>query len=145
MRRSGSLGLAALLLGAAACPVVRERIADARIYSPDRELRVRPADLGLEAEELRIPTADGERLHGYLIRAQGTPLAHAISFHGAGGNVGERLDLGRKLASEGLEVLLFDYRGYGLSTGTPSEAGLRADARAALAALEARIIRVHRD
>lgn len=54
-------------------------------------------------------------------------------FHGNAGNIGHRLPIAKVLADIcGLGVLLLEYRGYGLSTGTPDEKGLRVDAQAGL-------------
>jgi fermentation-respiration switch protein FrsA (DUF1100 family) len=60
-----------------------------------------------------------------------------LFFHGNGGNISHRLVAARALADAGANVLLFDYRGYGRSTGRPAEAGTYRDARAALLALRA--------
>ena len=71
--------------------------------------------------------------------ARGGPArAHVLLCHGNAGNVGDRVLHAALLAGQGLEVLLFDYRGYGRSTGRPHEEGLDHDARAALAAATAR-------
>ena len=53
--------------------------------------------------------------------------------HGNGGNVGDRVFFAALLAAAGFDVVLFDYRGYGRSSGGPSEQGTYLDARAALA------------
>ena len=67
--------------------------------------------------------------------ARGEPAAHVLLCHGNAGNVGDRVRHAELLCAAGLDVLLFDYRGYGRSTGRPSEAGTYRDARAARAAL----------
>jgi len=96
------------------------------IYFPVRELAARPADLGLEAEELAVAPAGGVRLHGWWIKGRGRTAL--VWFHGNAGNVSHRLDNARELVARfGLDVFLVDYRGYGLSEGSPSEAGLYAD------------------
>jgi fermentation-respiration switch protein FrsA (DUF1100 family) len=61
-----------------------------------------------------------------------------LLFHGNGGNIGDRVVHAALLTAVGLDVLLVDYRGYGRSSGRPSEAGTYRDARAARAALLAR-------
>jgi len=100
------------------------------IYFPVRELAGRPADLGLEAEELHVTAADGVRLHGWWIRGRGE--AALVWYHGNAGNISHRLPNARELVRRfGLDVFLVDYRGYGLSEGAPSEAGLYADGLAA--------------
>ena len=113
-------------------------LVDSLVYFPDRELYGDPADVGLAFTDLRVPTEDGERLHGWWIPARATPArGHVLFFHGNAGNVSHRLDHARALTVAGLDVLLLDYRGYGRSTGRPSEEGLHRDARAARAALVA--------
>ena len=94
-----------------------------------------PAERGMQFEDLAIPTADGARLHGWLmrvpVRAQFAPTI--VYFHGNAGNLGLRLPLFEELYFQlGCNVLAFDYRGYGKSTGKPSEEGLRRDAKAVL-------------
>jgi uncharacterized protein len=90
------------------------------------------------ASDLTIPTEDGERLHGWWIPARAPSLGHVLLCHGNAGNLGDRVAHVELLSAEGFDVLAFDYRGYGRSTGRPSEPGLRLDARAARAALLAR-------
>jgi pimeloyl-ACP methyl ester carboxylesterase len=61
--------------------------------------------------------------------------AHVLLCHGNGGNVGDRVPHAALLHAAGLDVLLFDYRGYGRSSGRASEEGTYRDARAARSAL----------
>src|SRR5713101_4979804 len=113
-------------------------LVDAFTYFPARQLYGDPADVGLAFTELTIPTEDGERLAGWWIPARAQPArAHVLFFHGNAGNVSHRLEHALALTAAGLDVLLVDYRGYGRSTGRPSEQGLYRDARASLAALRA--------
>ena len=136
---------ALLLTAAALCAIVGgiaamwSPVVNALLYFPTRTLDFAPADLGLRHEDVEIATADGERLHGWWIPTLRPPAAaHVLYFHGNGGNISHRLSHARALSAAGLDVLLFDYRGYGRSTGAPSEAGTYRDARAARAALLAR-------
>ncbi len=111
-------------------------VVNALLYFPTRTLDGTPASVGLRYSDLDIPTSDGQRLHGWWIPSPRRPVvAHVLFFHGNGGNISHRLVQARALADAGLDVLLFDYRGYGRSTGTPDEAGTYRDARAARAAL----------
>src|SRR5258705_12721644 len=111
-------------------------LVDSLVYFPDRELYGDPADAGLAFTDLTIPTEDGERLHAWWIPTRAAPArGHVLFFHGNAGNVSHRLEHALALTAAGLDVLLVDYRGYGRSTGRPSEEGLRRDARAARAAL----------
>src|SRR5690349_8984706 len=86
------------------------------------------------AEDVWFDSADGTRLHGWYFNAQSSPVAATIIyFHGNGGNVTNVGWWGQSLARRGFNVLLFDYRGYGLSGGTATnEADLYDDGEAAL-------------
>ncbi len=114
------------------------------IFYPKKQLTVNPGLLGLSYDNVFFTTADGVKLHGWYLRAGGTgpPTAGeqdvggpappvVIYFHGNAGNIGDRLEKVSHLLKIGLDVFLFDYRGYGLSAGVPSEAGLYRDAFAA--------------
>lgn len=96
---------------------------------PGRELPATPAALGLHHEELAVTTADGVRLHGWWVPADGARFT-VLHFHGNAGNIGHRLEHLELLHGLGLNVVLFDYRGYGRSEGAPGEAGLQRDAEA---------------
>ena len=78
----------------------------------------------------------GERLHGWWIGAETESLGHLLLCHGNAGNVGDRVVHAALLTAAGFDVLLFDYRGYGRSSGRPNEDGTYRDARAALCLLE---------
>jgi uncharacterized protein len=113
------------------------RLLNTLLFFPSRHIGSTPAASGLAFEDMSIPTADGETLHGWWIsRRAGPPLlGHVLLFHGNAGNVEARVLHAVFLTAQGFDVLLLDYRGYGRSTGKPSEAGTRADARAARTAL----------
>lgn len=107
------------------------------LYFPVRELASSPEAHGLRADELALSTEDGEALAGWWIRGAGRRAV--LFFHGNAGNAADRLDRARILNRRfGLDVFLVDYRGYGRSTGSPSEDGLARDARAVLAAARER-------
>jgi len=99
----------------------------------DRGFRASPADIGLPFTPLRLATADGETLDGWFVPAdiQRTVRGLVIFFHGNAGNMGHRLDYLRMFHDLGLAMLIIDYRGYGRSSGIPSEEGTYLDAAAA--------------
>lgn len=98
-----------------------------------------PAEVGLSgAEEVAIPTGDGETLRGWFVPAANPTGVTVVVFNGNAGHRGFRAALASGLLRQGLSVLLFDYRGFGGSTGHPSEAGLLTDARAVREYLEGR-------
>jgi len=105
------------------------------LYLPSDEIESRPEDAGLTARDLRIETHDGERLHGWWIASSAQSRGHVLLCHGNGGNIGDRVEHARLLSTSGYDVLLFDYRGYGESSGRPTEEGTYRDARAARRAL----------
>jgi len=97
---------------------------------PSRELSASPQQIGLRYENIELHTEDGVRLHGWHIpaaQARGTVLF----FHGNAGNISHRLDSIRIFHDLKLSVFIFDYRGYGMSEGKPSEVGTQRDAHAA--------------
>lgn len=105
-------------------------------YFPEKEIAQTPADFGLSYRELQFDTGDGELLFGWWITTERTPAtADILLCHGNGGNIGDRLIDAKLLAGAGFNLLLFDYRGYGRSTGRPHEAGTYRDAAAARDAL----------
>jgi pimeloyl-ACP methyl ester carboxylesterase len=104
------------------------------IFMPTRRIRHTPASLGVPGEEVQIPfqSRDGKQeiLHGFWLPADGPKVI--LYFHGNGDNIGVNLPHAVLLRSLGISVLLFDYRGYGRSTGSfPSEARVCEDAEAA--------------
>lgn len=111
------------------------RLLESLLFFPSRQAGPTPAALGLQFVDLEIPTDDGERLHGWWIPAPERRRGHVLLCHGNAGNVSDRLVHAQLLTQEGFDVLLFDYRGYGRSTGHPTEAGTYRDARAARQAL----------
>ncbi|KAK9425052.1 putative Alpha/Beta hydrolase protein [Seiridium unicorne] len=97
----------------------------------------RPSQYGIkDFEELVVPTDDGEKLSAFYIRApRGGRNAKCtiLMFHGNAGNIGHRLPIARMIINYiGCNVLMLEYRGYGLSTGDPDEKGLMIDAQTAL-------------
>ena len=105
------------------------------LFVPSRSVEWTPADADLPFSDLEIATQDGERLHGWWIPSPGRAGGHVLLCHGNAGNVGDRVSHAALLTAAGFDVLLFDYRGYGRSSGRPSEEGTYRDARAAWAAL----------
>lgn len=82
-----------------------------------------------DVEELSLATADGERLHGWFVRNGAKESAPALIYFG--GNAEEVTGMALDAAQlPGVSFVLFNYRGYGRSTGEPGEKALFADALA---------------
>jgi pimeloyl-ACP methyl ester carboxylesterase len=97
---------------------------------PGRTLTATPSQIGLGFEDVRITTADRVDLHGwYVAGPSGAPAV--ILCHGNAGNIAHRLDWLEMFCGMGFAMLLFDYRGFGQSSGTPTEQGTYLDAQAA--------------
>jgi fermentation-respiration switch protein FrsA (DUF1100 family) len=101
------------------------------VYFPEGGPVAIPHDL--PAEAVRFPAADGVRLSAWLLVPQADTARWILVLHGNAGNLASpgRPEHDRQLLRLGLGVLALDYRGYGESDGTPSEAGLYTDARSA--------------
>ena len=100
------------------------------VYFPGPVPGGTPAALGLQHRELELATSDGERVHAWFLPHPEARGAVLVS-HGNAGNIEMRLELARAYLALGWSVLLYDYRGYGKSTGSPSEEGTYLDAEAA--------------
>jgi fermentation-respiration switch protein FrsA (DUF1100 family) len=100
------------------------------IYFPQSNFDFSPEELRLRYEEAFFSTEEGERLHGWFFPGEkDSPVI--LHFHGNAGNISHRLDLAQLFLRKGLSVFLFDYRGFGKSSGRPSESGLYRDGIAA--------------
>ncbi|MCZ7591761.1 MAG: lysophospholipase [Kiritimatiellae bacterium] len=107
------------------------------VYAPTSEIEATPESVGLEFEEIEFIAEDGVRLHGWWIshpEARGTILY----CHGNGSNIGNRVNLCRDLHALGVNIFIFDYRGYGRSRGWSTEQGTYRDARAAYEVIRAK-------
>eukprot|EP01122_Echinamoeba_exundans_P005459 TRINITY_DN15612_c0_g1_i1.p1 TRINITY_DN15612_c0_g1~~TRINITY_DN15612_c0_g1_i1.p1 ORF type:complete len:239 (+),score=37.77 TRINITY_DN15612_c0_g1_i1:125-841(+) len=115
-------------------------VQDKLVYVPDIEMSrtqfLNPADYGIEDwEELFLPTPDGEKIQVWFFRAPRNPESAAtmLYFHGNAGNISHRLEHIRALVFRcNLNVMIVSYRGYGKSSGFPSESGLKIDAQVSL-------------
>ena len=104
------------------------------MYFPDRA-RTQPSEVGLaNVEERVLKTPDGERVIAWYGKARpGQPTL--LYFHGNGGSLAIRGERIRRFMGEGWGVYMMTYRGYGGSSGRPTEVNNVADARLAYGAL----------
>lgn len=91
---------------------------------------------GVAGQDVRLEVDGRLELRTWLLTPTGVDRDVAVLYlPGNGGDRGDRLEVGRALAAEGMTVLLMDYRGFGGNPGSPSEDGLVADAQAGAAFL----------
>ena len=106
-------------------------------YFPER-FRTAPAAAGLpDAEEVTLQTADGEKVIVWHVPPRGEKPV-VLYFHGNGGSLAWRTERFRALAAGGMGLVALSYRGYGGSSGRPTEIGLIEDGYAAHAFAAAR-------
>lgn len=107
------------------------------MYFPDTA-RTSPAQAGLsQAEEVTLTSSDGERLIAWHVAPRANKPV-VLYFQGNGGASNLRVGRFSWLTADGTGLLALSYRGYGGSTGKPSEEGLIRDARAAYDFVRAR-------
>jgi uncharacterized protein len=90
-----------------------------------------PSEFGVRFTATTLTTSDGERLQAWMLKAD-DPRAIVVYFHGNGGNLSIWAPILADVARHGHDVFAIDYRGYGLSSGRPTEAGIYRDADAVL-------------
>jgi len=100
------------------------------LYHPDQEIPETPKNLGIAFEEINFKTADGQLLNGWFVPAKDAQ-ATVLYCHGNAGNIYHRLHKVKFFHEMGMNFFIFDYRGFGKSSGKPAEKGLYKDARAA--------------
>lgn len=125
-------GLLALLLLA---QIVARRVQRELMYFPD-PARVSPQTLGLDVEEIELAAPDGAVVLAWYGKPQPEKPV-ILYFHGNAGSLATRAERIRKYTARGYGVFMMTYRGFGGSTGTPSEAANVSDAQRAYDRLRA--------
>jgi pimeloyl-ACP methyl ester carboxylesterase len=111
------------------------------IYFPSKQLSFSPSDFQIyNYEDLTLTTRDGVKIHCWLIKSKRNSkhVPTIVHFHGNAGNISHRLELVITLQELDCNIMLVSYRGYGKSSGSPSEKGLCLDAQAAIDFLQTR-------
>ncbi len=101
------------------------------VFFPDPVMHRTPSDAGLDFQEHQLRTSDGERIHAWWLPVDNNEAPTVLFFHGNAGNISQRIESLQIFHELGLNSLIIDYRGYGLSTGKPDEQGTYLDAQAA--------------
>jgi uncharacterized protein len=124
---------AAVLLGLAGGCSMWRTFERSQVYFPSRTMHAHADQLGRPFEETWIPV-DGERIHGWFFPAASDSPRRHLAFlvsHGNGGNISHRLGFASLLLQTGASVFLYDYQGYGKSSGRPGEEATYRDVQAA--------------
>ncbi|MHC4757945.1 MAG: alpha/beta hydrolase [Planctomycetota bacterium] len=100
------------------------------VYFPTQRIEYTPEDIKIDFEDITFESNDGLKLNGWYIPAHSAEFT-ILFCHGNGGNISHRLDSISLFNRLGLSCFIFDYRGYGISEGKPSEEGTYLDALAA--------------
>jgi fermentation-respiration switch protein FrsA (DUF1100 family) len=98
-------------------------------HIPGREFLAAPDAVGLDYEDTSLEASDGVSVHGWFVPGNSSRVL--LYFHGNAGNISHRLYSIKEFHDLGLSVFIIDYRGYGQSSGKPSEQGLYRDGEAA--------------
>jgi len=100
------------------------------LYKPDKELSITPDSENIPYEDVTIKTKDGQAINAWFVPMKDAKVT-VLFCHGNGGNLSDRIYRIKFFHGAGFNFLMFDYRGYGRSTGVPSEQGFYCDAQAA--------------
>lgn len=135
-RRRKLLSLAAV--AALLALVLMQGACNGLFYRPSTRVYATAADYDLAAEDLYFQAPGGPQLHGWWVPAEGAAKGTVVYCHGNNANLTHHARFVQWLPGRGYNLLIFDYRGYGLSAGTPDRAGTIADALAAIDLAERR-------
>lgn len=123
---AGSIGVVLLALA-----ILVRLLENSITFHPTSRLELTPDDYGLDYREIRLElAAEHITLHGWRFEPTGAELPVLLVCHGNAGNISHRLEWLVPMLKRGWGAVLFDYRGYGLSSGKPSEQGLYHDCEA---------------
>ena len=98
-------------------------------FHPTRGAGVTPKERGIPFREIDLKTDDGETIYAWFLEHD-HPDAEVVFFHGNAGNLSLWLEVLAKIYDHKFNVLALDYRGYGKSSGSPTEKGLYRDTEA---------------
>jgi hypothetical protein len=88
------------------------------IFQPSPTVNTTPIDLGVQFEKVTLPIGSGQ-LAGWWVPSQDPHAATLLYSHGNAGNVAANVQEVVRFQKAGLNVFIYDYRGYGESTGGP--------------------------
>lgn len=104
-------------------------------FQPQSFQYMTPDQVGIAYEDIYLSSSDGISLHGWLLPAQGKPKGTILFLHGNAENISTHIASVYWLPAQQYNVFLLDYRGYGLSAGSPSLDGVQDDINSAMSYL----------
>ena len=115
--------------------ILGRNIGNQWFYFPSKDEPCTPEKYGLAYEDVEFLAADGIKLHGWFLTAPRgrQPKGTVVFSHGNTGSLGSYLGLVDWLERAGYQIMMYDYRGFGKSEGSPTREGLVEDAEAAFA------------
>ena len=126
MRRRLQIVVGMLLFGLVALALLVRWMEPRIAFYPTRGETETPRNYGMPFDAQDIVTPEGDHLRAWIMRAPNA-RANIVYFHGNGGNLSNWAPILTGIVQHGYSVFAFDYRGYGLSTGRPTELGLYHD------------------
>ena len=130
MSNTGILLIIAIIFLSALFCIFYRQIENFMVFYPEKSLINDPGKWGLASEDVYFYTEGNVKIHGWFFPLKGKPPV-ILFCHGNAGNISHRLDNIRMLLNQNLQVLIFDYRGYGKNIGKPSEKAIYQDGLAA--------------
>jgi len=102
-------------------------------YAPYKDFIKGPDTAIYNVEEINFKSGNGNTLNGWFLKPKTQNIkATVLQLHGNGGNISYQYQFAKPLVKAGYQVMVFDYEGYGKSTGSPSQEKVLDDANAAL-------------
>ena len=102
------------------------------VFFPGKNLAMTPDEIGLQYEDLYIQSGNKEKINVWYFPCRDSieiPDKKVVLFcHGNAGNISHRLETVEYILSLGANIMLFDYRGFGKSEGSPGEEEVYQDA-----------------
>ncbi len=139
LRRTGLIVAAALILGYLAICAYMYAVQRSMLFIPDVRDVAGDVDRLPGAEAITLVTSDGETIKAWWKAPHEPGLPVYLYLHGNGANLSRRAGRFQRMTDDGSGLLAVSWRGYGGSSGHPSEVGLRRDAEAAYDWLAGRV------
>jgi fermentation-respiration switch protein FrsA (DUF1100 family) len=119
--------------------IMRQGDTNNLFYFPTHDQPATPAKWGFLYEDVNFKSSDGTNLHGWFLKARASKPKGTIVFsHGNAGSLGHHLGFVMWMAEAGYQVFMYDYRGFGKSSGELNRRGMVEDAKAAFQYIQTR-------